>query len=297
MVARRLPLPNESSVRTMITPLILTYNEECNIDRTLRQLGWADEVLIVDSCSTDRTREIAAKYPRVRILQRKFDDHASQWNFGLEHVKTPWVLTMDADYVLSDALINELQGKLPTLDKAGYYIKFRYCVAGKPLPGSIYPPRLALFQTKRGHFILDGHTQKVVVEGDLGFLDRIIYHDDRKPLSAFLRNQDRYETLEVEKLTKAKSSQLTILDRARRTRWLAPVLVAVYCLFWKRLIFEGRRGLFYTLQRVYTELLLSIKLLDRELQQEMSEPASAEQGSPSEANSDARLTVAPASGR
>lgn len=253
---------------SLVTPLVLTYNEEANIGRVLQQLAWADEIMVVDSYSTDSTLEIVARYPQARVVQRAFDHFADQLNFGLSQVKTPWVLTMDADYVLSDKLIEELHAKLPYLDKAGYRIAFRYCVAGTPLPGSIYPPRVALFQTRRGHFTRDGHAQQLVLQGEIGTLGAVIYHDDRKPLSAFLRSQDWYENLEVAKLATAPVDELSILDRARRTRWLAPVLVAVYCLLWKRLIFEGRRGLFYTLQRVYTELLLSIKLLDYDLQQE-----------------------------
>jgi hypothetical protein len=208
-----------------------------------------------------------AKYPQVRVLQRPFDHFAEQLNFGLSHVRTEWVLTMDADYVVSDALGVELQTKLPTLDKDGYRIRFRYCIAGMPLRGSIYPDRIALFRTSRGHFEQDGHAQRLVLDGEVGSLRGVIYHDDRKPLSTFLKNQNWYETLEAEKLSTARDHELTILDKARRTRWLAPLLVVGYCLFWKGLIFEGKKGLFYTLQRAYTELLLSIMLLDRDLTQ------------------------------
>ena len=66
-----------------ITPLILTYNETTNIDRTLQKIDWATEIIVIDSCSEDRTLEILKSYPKVIIFQREFDTHARQWNYGL----------------------------------------------------------------------------------------------------------------------------------------------------------------------------------------------------------------------
>src|SRR5438270_13866515 len=94
-----------ADVKIDITPLILTFNEEENIARTIGKLSWAKEVVVIDSGSTDRTIELArATHPNVRIVERIFDTHAAQWNFGLAQVRTPWVLSLDADYELSDAL-------------------------------------------------------------------------------------------------------------------------------------------------------------------------------------------------
>src|SRR5262245_16448781 len=91
-----------------ITVLILTFNEAPNIRRTLEKLTWAKEILIVDSFSTDETLEIAKTFSQTRVVQRKFDTFAGQCNFGLGQVKTEWVLSLDADYVLSDDLNREL---------------------------------------------------------------------------------------------------------------------------------------------------------------------------------------------
>src|SRR5689334_20185942 len=85
-----------------VTPLILTFNEEANIDRVLDKLRWAHRIVIVDSFSIDATLEIARRFPQVEIFQRAFDNHVDQWNFGLSQVTSEWVLTLDSDYVLSD---------------------------------------------------------------------------------------------------------------------------------------------------------------------------------------------------
>ena len=91
-----------------ITPIILTYNEAPNIDRTLAKLTWAEKILVIDSHSTDNTIEILKTYPQVEIKCRKFDTHTKQWNYGLEQIESEWVLSLDADYSLSDELLEEI---------------------------------------------------------------------------------------------------------------------------------------------------------------------------------------------
>ena len=93
-----------------ITPLILTFNEKENIARSVAPLLWAKEILIVDSGSTDGTADIArAAHPNVRIVTRDFDSFAAQCNFGLTQIETEWVLSMDADYLLTPQFIKEIR--------------------------------------------------------------------------------------------------------------------------------------------------------------------------------------------
>jgi glycosyltransferase involved in cell wall biosynthesis len=124
-----------------ITPLILTYNEAPNIDRTLQQLRWAKEIIIIDSFSTDKTLEIISSYSQVKVIQHPFESFASQCNFGLSKVETDWVLSLDADYVLSQELINEIKLISGLSDIDAYIVPFKYCVYGKPLRGTLYPSR------------------------------------------------------------------------------------------------------------------------------------------------------------
>ena len=102
-----------------LTVLILTYNERENIGRTLEALRWADRVLIVDSYSTDDTLQIAGGFPNVQVVQRPFESFASQCNFGLEQIGTEWVLSIDADYVLTSELIGEIRGLTDDAATAG----------------------------------------------------------------------------------------------------------------------------------------------------------------------------------
>ena len=93
-----------------ITPLILTFNEAPNIGRTLEQLRWARDIVVVDSFSDDATLEIVSTFPQARVFQREFDSFAGQCNFGLSEteIQTEWVLSLDADYLLTPEMIEEL---------------------------------------------------------------------------------------------------------------------------------------------------------------------------------------------
>lgn len=246
-----------------ITPLILTYNEAPNIERTLQKLSWAKEIIIIDSYSEDRTLEILNSYPRVKIFQRKFDTHTQQWNYGLEQIKSEWVLSLDADYVMTDALIETFSGlEDPVIN--GYSIPFKYCVFGKPLKGTILPPRLALFRTNSATYIDDGHTQLLKLEGRSTQLDTYIHHDDRKPLSRWLWAQDRYMVIESKKLLGTPDRELSWGDRIRKRKVLAPFIILIYCLIIKGGILDGWQGWYYAFQRMLAELLLSIHIIEAE---------------------------------
>ncbi|XGV97082.1 MAG: glycosyltransferase family 2 protein [Leptolyngbya sp. BL-A-14] len=246
---------------TTITPVILTYNEASNIDRTLQKLTWAKRIVVVDSGSTDETLAILQRYPQVDVFQRSFDTHANQWNYGLQQVQTEWVLSLDADYQVSDELVAEI-AKVPS-DSAidAYYAPFKYCVFGKPLRATLLPPRAVLFQRDRATYFDDGHTQQLKVDGITGELAAYIYHDDRKPLHRWLWAQDRYAILEAQKLLATPDETLSLGDRLRRQKIIAPFIILFYCLILHRGILDGRAGWYYAFQRVLAEMLLSLHLL------------------------------------
>ena len=248
-----------------LTCLILTYNEEANIGRTLDRLTWLKRIVVVDSFSADATLEIVSHYPQVEIYQRPFDTFARQWNYGLSVIVSAWVLSLDADYVLTEELAAEIKAIPPDGPFCGYFAKFAYCVARKPLRGTIYPPCQVLYRRDKATYHDDGHTQRVAVAGPSGWLRNTIWHDDRKPLSRWLMAQDLYSLGEVEKLTQTPLAMLDLPDRVRRLRLIAPFAVLCYCLFIQRGILDGWRGWYYALQRMLVELLLSIRLIENDI--------------------------------
>ncbi len=148
-----------------ITPLIITHDEAPNIARTLDKLAWARRIVVIDSGSTDETARIARSYPQVEVVAHPFTDFASQCNFGLAQVTSSWVLSLDADYELSDELVRELQALAPPPDIAGYRARFVYRIHGRALRGTLYPPRTVLYRHEGARYRNEGHGHRVVVDG------------------------------------------------------------------------------------------------------------------------------------
>lgn len=247
--------------------LILTWNEEANLARTLDGLCRFPKVVVLDSGSTDGTLAIASGHPNVRVCARPFDNHAAQWNHGLTScgIASDWVLALDADYIVSAACADELARLDPPAGLGGYRARFRYCVEGQPLSGSLYPPVTVLYRREGAHYVQDGHTQRVVVDGACAMLGEPLLHDDRKPFAAWLLAQDRYARLECDLLLSTPWPKLGWRDRLRRMVLITPWLVPLYCLTVGRGLLDGRRGLFYALQRGIAEAILSARLLQSSL--------------------------------
>src|SRR5262245_30075068 len=129
-----------------ISVLILTNNEASNIRRTLEALSAFTDILVLDSGSTDETIEIVKRDSDARIVTRPFDSHAPQWNYGVSQCRKPWVLALDADYVVPVALIDEIARLAPKPSVGGYRASFRFFVCGRPLRGALYPPVVVLYR-------------------------------------------------------------------------------------------------------------------------------------------------------
>lgn len=247
-----------------ITPLILTYNEAPNISHTLQRLTWAKQIIVIDSYSTDETLNILNSYSQVQVFQRKFDTFAKQCNYGLTKVETEWVLSLDADYILSPEFIEEIKILTHLSNINSYIVRFKYCVYSKPLRGTLYPPRKVLYRKEFAIYREDGHAHRVEVKGESKSLNSYIYHDDRKSLSHWLQAQDKYMIIEAKKLLETPNHELTFGDRLRKTKILAPWVILFYCLLVNGCLFDGWTGWYYTLQRVLAEIWLTIRLVEYE---------------------------------
>jgi hypothetical protein len=145
------------------------------------------------------------------------------------------------------------------------YAGFRYCILGKPLRASLYPPRAVLFRRDRCRYEADGHTQRLIVRGRSASMTAKIDHDDRKPLDRWLASQNEYARLEADKLLSQPSGERRFWDRVRRGVVFGPLLVFVYTLIGKGTLLDGWPGWYYTLQRTLAETMVSLHVLDRRL--------------------------------
>ena len=253
------------SLADQLTVLLITYNEESNIARTLEAVAWAKTILVVDSGSTDATRAIIAGFPQASIVERPFDTFATQCNFGLSRVTTDWVLSLDADYELSEALAHEIQALRPAPDIAGYRASFVYRIFGRALTSTLYPPRTVLYRKDHARYRDEGHGHRVVIDGRISVLRNVIFHDDRKPFSRWFAAQQVYARREVDYLLATDRSALSRSDRIRRRAWIAPIVVPLYALLWRRCLFDGWPGWYYVLQRTLAETMIALELVDRRL--------------------------------
>ncbi len=167
-----------------LTVVILTKDEEIHIRRCIENvLPIAKTIYLVDSYSTDKTLDIAATYPKVRIIQHKWaNNHALQFNWALDQLPadTGWVLRLDADEYLLPELVEEIRQKLPTLgeETSGVVLNRRHIFLGKWMKRGIYPVKLLrIFRYGKGRCeqrLMDEHiqlTQGGIVEFDNDFCD------------------------------------------------------------------------------------------------------------------------------
>ena len=246
-----------------LTPFILTYNEEPNLGRCLESVAWASQILVLDSGSTDGTAAIVARYPQARLVVRPFDCHSNQANFGLAQITTPWVLSLDADYVVSPQLCGEIETTLAHADAGTvYFAPFKFRVYGKLLRTCFMPPRGILYARAGAVYDQDGHTQRLSLQGrHAAMLHHPIIHDDRKPLTRWLESQRKYAVLEADKLRATPDAGLNLPDRLRRTGWANVVVILPYALLARGLVWDGLPGLLYAMERLYAELILALHVL------------------------------------
>ena len=137
--------------RLPISVIITTFNEEINIEDCIRSVLWADEILVVDSLSTDRTVELATRHP-VKLLEREYFGSAAQKNWSMDRVENDWVLILDADERLTDDLALEiLQLLIEGPRFYGYFLRRRNIVLGKVIRHSGWSTDKVIRFFHRGH--------------------------------------------------------------------------------------------------------------------------------------------------
>jgi glycosyltransferase involved in cell wall biosynthesis len=245
----------------VVTPVILTFNEAPNIGRVLERLTWAQEVVIVDSGSTDATERIALGFPNVRWLYRPFDTHGQQWRYAFDAASaSPYILALDADYLVPDAFVREVEERFLPGQYAGGVAGFTYEVNGLALIGSVYPAKLVIFRRDRVKVTQPGHSQEIAVEGPVYRFNATLVHDDRKPVSRFMTSQIAYARLEQDRLDRQTTNRWQ--DRVRRSG-LMPIIAGVGAYLKAGGPLRGRASLRYAYERVLFECMLALRILSR----------------------------------
>lgn len=186
----------------MISVLILTHQEEANIARCIAALDWCDDILVVDSFSTDRTVEIA-KALGARVLQHPFANFAAQRNHGIEHggMRHPWVLHLDADEIVTPEMRDEMMRRLPSATEDAFRVPAKMMFDDVWLKHSgMYPTyQVRLGRRDRLTFALVGHGQRETLPAErLGTLESpLLHHVFSKGMADWLARHNAYSTAEA----------------------------------------------------------------------------------------------------
>ena len=169
-----------SPISEKVSGLIITYNEEKNIADVLSCFDFCDEIIVVDSYSKDATVRIAESFPKVKVIQHKFEDFAKQRNLALAEATNDWVLFLDGDERITPKLRAEIIQTLScTNKKDAYYFRRLFFFAGKPIyySGTQGDKNFRLFRKSKCHYVPERKVHETLaVEGSIGVLKNKLLH-------------------------------------------------------------------------------------------------------------------------
>ncbi|HEY9878450.1 MAG TPA: glycosyltransferase family 2 protein [Leptolyngbyaceae cyanobacterium] len=268
----------------MFSIFILTHNEEIDIAACIESALFSDDVIVVDSCSSDRTVEIASQYP-VRVVQHPFESHGKQRTWMLRNVpyKHEWAYILEADERMTPALFQECLKTIENPDHVGYYVAERVMFMGAWIRRSTQFPRYQLRLLKRGKVWFDdyGHTEREVVEGTTGFLKETYPHYTcSKGLGRWIDKHNRYSTDEARETIKQLEQGnvawgklflgASEVDRRRALKDLSLRLPFRPLIRWLYMVFilggwlDGRAGLAWCTLQAFYEYLIVLKARELE---------------------------------
>jgi glycosyltransferase involved in cell wall biosynthesis len=263
----------------VVSALILTHNESLNLPRCLAALTWCDDVVVLDSYSTDTTPEIA-RAAGARVVQRPFDDYATQRNFGLHEIdfRHDWVLMLDADEVLTDELRSQVwrvaQSAPPEV--VMYLVRRKDFYLGRWLRhASGYPTWFARLMRPRQVRVERAINERYLADGGVGRLSgHLLHYPFAKGMSDWISKHNRYSSMEAELIIRESGAAIDLRGLVARdpvTRRKAqkalvyrfparPLIVFLAFYLLRGGILDGMPGLRFCLLRACYELMISCKV-------------------------------------
>jgi glycosyltransferase involved in cell wall biosynthesis len=278
---------------TRVTVIIPTRNEEANLPGALASVDWADQILVVDSHSTDRT-ELIAKEDGAEVVQFDYPGHGpKKKNWALRHIelRNEWVLLLDADERITPELRSEVEAAIRDGDADGYCIDREFRFMGRSLRCFRPNWNLRLFRHRLGRFEdlglddLPGTGdneihEHVVLNGRIGFLHSPLLHDDDRGLTRWFDRHNTYATWEAHLYRRFRAEHIgtgpiefLLLDAFRRKRvlrriWVRlPLRPAIRFLVWygpRRGYLDGRPGFVFCVLMAFYEVMINAKLYELE---------------------------------
>lgn len=223
----------------MLSVVILTFNSQKYLRQVLSSVAWADEVLCVDSGSTDETAKIISEYKNARFIFQPWLGFGAQKQFGVKAAKNEWIFVLDSDEVFTPSLTSEVQSVLKSPKFKAYKVARLNYFFGKPVRNmGLYPDfSVRLFHRGSARFSDDAVHERVITNDDVGELAEHFLHYAYESVEQFITKQNRYSSLS------AKKSRVKAI--------FSPVWTFVRLYFLRGGYKEGWRG--YVIARLYAQ--------------------------------------------
>jgi glycosyltransferase involved in cell wall biosynthesis len=264
-----------------VSVLILTLNEEINIGECIDSCRWSDDLIVFDSCSGDRTREIALA-KGVRVFQRPFDNYSAQRNAALSTVTYahPWVLMVDADERVPADLAAEIAESVREVNDrvVMFRMRRRDFFLGKWLK------RSSGYPTWFGRLVLLGrvhvrreYNEEYIADGDVAHLKSHLHHlPFNKGIDYWYERHNRYSSMEATLTLQMRSAPVSsfnlfvtdAIERRRRLKQIAgripmrPLMVFIYLYIVRLGILDGRAGFYFSRMRAAYEMMIDLKIME-----------------------------------
>ena len=276
----------------MFSIFILTYNEALDIAACIESASLCDEVIVVDSFSSDRTLEIAQnltqQHPHLRVVQHAFESHGKQRTWMLENIeaKYDWAYILEADERMTPELFAQCTAAVESAAHAGYYVAERVMFMDRWIKHSTQYPRYQLRLLDKANVWFDdyGHTEREVVNGTTGFLQATYPHYTcGKGFSRWLEKHNRYSTDEAkETIRQLSGGQInwkalfdgkSEVERRHALKDLSlrvpgrPLVRFVYMYFFLGGCWDGQAGFTWCVLQAFYEYLILLKVWEIKYQQ------------------------------
>jgi glycosyltransferase involved in cell wall biosynthesis len=238
---------------------VVVLNEEERLRACLESVVWADELVVVDAGSSDKTVAIAREFTD-RVFFRAWDGYGAQKNFALGQCREDWVLSLDADERVSDTLREEIQTILRGgVGEVGFYLPRRNMFQGRWVRhGGLYPDwQLRLFRSGRGAFVERAVHESVRVDGPTGRLRAPLVHESYRSIGDAVARLNRYSDLAASELARAGRGG-SLVDLLVRPVWR---FVSMYLL--RAGFLDGWRGLVLAGLHAHYVFLRAAKVRER----------------------------------
>jgi len=236
--------------------VVITLDEEAHIRRCLESVAWADEIIVVDAESRDKTVQIAREFTD-RVTSRPWPGFAAQKNFALEQGTADWLLSLDADEEVSPELRDEIATIVADAGACeGYAVRRRNMFLGQWIRrGGLYPDwQVRLFRRGRGRFVDRAVHESVRVDGRVGRLRGHLVHWSYEDVTDFIERANRYSSLAAEEwIAEGRRVRTPELVLRPLARFFSMYLV-------RRGFLDGRRGLLLATLYAYYVFMRSAKV-------------------------------------